>query len=127
MLFSRRSQYAIQAATYLAARPKGQLVRVVDMCRDLRAPRHFLAKVVQDMVRNGIACTQRGPGGGVTLARAAEEISILEIVEAFEGKDLSKQCLLAIPDCSDDRPCAFRGKWAEILELLSKWNCASCL
>jgi Rrf2 family protein len=48
-------------------------------------PLEYLFKILQQMVRFNVLSSKRGPGGGFTLARPANEISLLEIIEAAEG------------------------------------------
>ena len=53
-----------------------------------------LAKVIQQLAKNGLVMTTRGPKGGVRLARDPRDITFLEIYEAIDGKLDGKHCLL---------------------------------
>lgn len=46
---------------------------------------HHLAKVFQQLVRTGLASAEQGVHGGYRLARSPKEISLLDVVEIFEG------------------------------------------
>jgi len=50
-----------------------------------RIPPGYLLKVLQQLVRGHILDSVRGPQGGFVLARPAEDMSLLDIVEAIEG------------------------------------------
>ena len=66
---------------------------------------HF-AKVVQKLVRAGLLETERGPKGGIRLARAPTTISMLEIYEAAGGEPLRPHRCLLDPKICAGRACA---------------------
>jgi Rrf2 family protein len=49
----------------------------------------YLIKILQRLTRDGILSSIRGPSGGFRLARPASDISLLEIVEAIDGRTVS--------------------------------------
>ncbi len=69
---------------------------------------------MQQLAKQGLVNSQKGRGGGVQLARAAQDITLLEVVEAIDGLELTRRCLLGLPDCSDDDPCQLYGQWGRI-------------
>ncbi len=83
----------------LLARPGNEPQTVHALAESTGASEAHLAKVVQRLARAGILRTTRGPRGGVTLARAAGEISFLEIFEAIEGPAESSGCVLGRAVC----------------------------
>ena len=63
--------------------------------------KHHVAKVMQRLAKDGYISSQRGPSGGFTLNKPADEISFLNLYEAIEGK-------LEIPECPmDKKVCPF--------------------
>ena len=66
---------------------------------------HF-AKVVQRLVRAGLLQTERGPKGGIRLARAPKAITMLEIYEASGGEPLRPHRCLLDPTICAGRACA---------------------
>jgi Rrf2 family protein len=48
-------------------------------------PERFLLQILRNLVAHGILSSTRGVEGGYTLERAAEEISLLELIEAIDG------------------------------------------
>ena len=116
MIFSRACEYGIRAMLYLASQPNRQPMLIRDIAAEIHLPFPFLAKVVQILARHGLVSSQKGRGGGVSLCRAAEAITLLEVVEAIDGLDLTKRCVLGLPACSDAAPCPLHGQWAGIRE-----------
>ena len=90
----------------------------------LDIPPFFLAKILQDLSRRGLLLSYKGRGGGFTLARPAGNIRLIDVVEAIEGTGFSDECVLGLPDCSDESACAVHAKWklakAEILSMLGE-------
>jgi Rrf2 family protein len=58
-----------------------------------------LSKVMQRLVKVGLLNSRRGPGGGFVLGRAAEKISLLEILEAMDGPMSENKCMLGRKKC----------------------------
>ena len=122
MIFSRACEYGIRAVLYLSSTPEGTPVQVRDVASGLDIPFPFLAKVVQTLTRRGILRSQKGPGGGIRVARSPDTIRVLEIVDAIDGLGFSEVCVLGMPNCSDASPCPFHDEWgrvrAEIMQML---------
>lgn len=71
---------------------------------DLSVSRDHLSKILQHLVKVGLVSSQRGPRGGFTLARAAEDVTLLELVEAIEGPWKMPRCVFG--DCGCQGICA---------------------
>lgn len=85
MRVSLQVRYAIAATFDLAYHTEGQLVQVRVISRRQAIPERFLEQLLRRLRRAGIVTGKRGPGGGYRLARAPEQIDLLQIVEAVEG------------------------------------------
>ena len=114
MLLSRACTYGLRAALYLASQANSRPLLVKQIADRLGIPFHFLGKIVQGMVKAGLLLSYKGRNGGVTLARPAEQIRLREIVEAIDGPDLLKGCVLGLPQCSGDHPCPLHAEWSGI-------------
>ncbi|NLA23451.1 MAG: Rrf2 family transcriptional regulator [Bacteroidales bacterium] len=64
-----------------------------------KSSRHHVAKVMQRLVKSGLINSSRGPAGGFWLNKASEEINLLEIYEAIEGKFEPNSCPLDYHKC----------------------------
>jgi Rrf2 family protein len=84
MRVSAKADYAVRAAVDLAAATHLP-VRAEDVAERQGIPLNFLVKILHEMRLAGIVSSQRGPEGGHQLARAAEDISIADILRAVEG------------------------------------------
>lgn len=85
MHLSQSVTYAVMATLQLAQSddrtpiPRGQIAAKGEM------PERFLLGILRDLVKAGILRSSRGGGGGFTLARMPEEVSLLDIIEAVDG------------------------------------------
>ena len=111
---TRKGDYAIRGMVYLASRPSGQFSQLVEIAEAVHVPRALLAKIFQQFAKLGLVHSARGAGGGFTLGRPAEAISLLEIIEAVEGPILLNRCLLAEGACGRDSFCTVHPVWSRI-------------
>jgi len=88
---TKRTEYGLIALIHMADRP-GQVVSVREVGEHYPVPRRLLAEVVKDLARAGLVDSQRGATGGYTLARAAERITLGDVVVALEGAPSVSSC-----------------------------------
>jgi Rrf2 family transcriptional regulator, nitric oxide-sensitive transcriptional repressor len=82
-MFSQTVEYALRAMVQLAADSSGAST-TKDIAAKAKVPSAYLAKVLQLMRKGGLIHSRRGVGGGVTLARPANKISLLDVIDAVE-------------------------------------------
>lgn len=98
--------------------PDGRPLHVEQISRATGIPRAYLAKLVYRLRRKGFVTTRRGYRGGVTLARPAREIPLLEVAEAVTGRPFSAPCLLGLRVCGDSATCPLNRFWSKTVEIL---------
>ena len=99
MRFSLQVQYAICGSFDLAYNGGGEPVQIRVISERQAIPARYLEQIFQRLRRAGLIRSKRGPGGGYTLARAATEITLRQIVEALEGS-LAEELEMAPPDAA---------------------------
>jgi Rrf2 family protein len=105
-MLSNGSKYAIRSILYLAiysdiTKKKG----VKKIAEDLETPQPFLAKLLQQLNRNKLVSSTKGPNGGFYLAEKNKAKSVWDIIESIDGTEKFDQCFLGLSKCSDERPC----------------------
>ncbi len=85
MQVSARAEYAVRAAVELARLPAHRAMSAERVAMEADLPAKFLEAILTDLRHAGIVQTQRGAQGGCRLARAADRITIAEIITAVEG------------------------------------------
>ena len=111
IIFSRQCEYALQATSYLALKPAGQMTSIKELTRRLSIPYHFLGKILQALTYKGLLKSQKGPTGGFALAMPPSEITLFHIVDAVDGNDFLHKCVMGFPECTGKNPCAVHEKW----------------
>ena len=119
---TRGGEYAVRAMTYMARFPEGHVVSLHDIGQTQEIPESFLAKILQSLVRAGLATSQRGAHGGFALARPACEITMRDVVEAVDGPIRLNQCVPWPEDCERNGDCEVHKVWvlaqARLMEVL---------
>ena len=112
---SLRGDYAVRAMLALAqhesdASPDtGEPAAVLSAARiatQMVIPQRFVAHVLSDLGRAGLVVGSTGRRGGYRLARPANEIDLLGIVDAAERQDLVPRCVLRGSPCDPAGRCA---------------------
>jgi len=105
MIFSSATEYAIRGLSELAIRGEVQRIMLDELVAGTNLPRDFLAKVFQRLVHAGLLRSAKGRGGGFSLSRPSHEITMMQIVEAIEGPQLTDRCVVGLEKCNDHMPC----------------------
>jgi Rrf2 family protein len=86
MKLTRSSAYALTAMACLARQGgRGMVPSRALAAHAKQVPERFLLKLLLPLVSAGILRSVRGPGGGYRLARPANAISVLDVIEAVDG------------------------------------------
>lgn len=94
-MFSQKVEYALRAVVHLAYEAPSPRT-VEQIAKATKVPQAYLAKVVQELVHAGVARSQRGIGGGISLGKPAAELTILEVVNAVDPIRRIKSCPLEL-------------------------------
>ena len=86
MTITSKSPYAVRALAELARTGSAGPVPIGEIARRRDIPVQFLEGLFATLRRAGILQSQRGVKGGYSFARAPEDVTVLEIVEALEGR-----------------------------------------
>jgi Rrf2 family cysteine metabolism transcriptional repressor len=81
-----KSRYAVVAMAELARSGDGGPIPIAQIAERREMPVQFLEQLFSTLRRGGLLNSQRGVKGGYTLARPAEDITVLEVVQALDGK-----------------------------------------
>ena len=85
MRISAKADYAVRAVIELAAAPAGASLSAREIATAQEIPQNFLENILAELRRAGIVHTHRGSGGGSSLARPAQTITVCEILMAVDG------------------------------------------
>jgi Rrf2 family protein len=86
MKLTRATSYALHAVAYMAAQKTDKPVASHKIAAERGIPERFLLKVLKPLVGERVLVSIKGPNGGYKLARSPNDISMLEILEAVDGR-----------------------------------------
>ncbi|MBK7477051.1 MAG: Rrf2 family transcriptional regulator [Haliscomenobacter sp.] len=105
-MFSKSCKYAIRAVLYMAYKTSpDQRVGVKEISDTLDVPGPFLAKLLQQLTRNNLVSSIKGPNGGFFLSEKNRNEPLRKVVECIDGPEVFSACILGLPVCSSENPC----------------------
>jgi Rrf2 family protein len=113
---NRQTDYAVRVVLALARHPKGTRIATGTIQREMQIPRAFLARIVAQLANNGLVKTYTGRDGGMELPLPAENITLRNVVEAFEGPIMLSECVKTgrESDCPFLDACPVNSKWERV-------------
>ena len=111
MIYSRSAEYAIRAFVFLAQVPSGKYAMVKQIAEESDIPAHFLAKILQQLARQGFLRSSKGPTGGFSLRYPANDITLLQIVDSIDGLADYQRCIGGMNECNDQMRCGMHDSW----------------
>ncbi|WP_054026476.1 RrF2 family transcriptional regulator [Bacillus sp. FJAT-28004] len=92
MQFSKSSGYALHALIHLAYAERGQNIGIKDLSSSLGVSESYLSKIMSKLRQDGIVRAVTGASGGYELARAADQITFLDVIQVVEGRQPLYEC-----------------------------------
>ncbi len=106
-----RSRYGLRLLLDLARDGSGDPVDIGSIARRQEVPELYLSKLVTPLKAAGLVRSERGAKGGYRLSRRPEEITVLSVVEALEGRSSLFECTSDTDTCSRASTCPTRLVW----------------
>lgn len=117
-MLSVTSEHALRALMELARLPAGSWVLGRELARRARIPLNYLAKILLILRNVGLVEATRGQRGGYRLAKAPEEIFLVQVVDLFEGVRSRPGCFLGERHaCNDQEACSAHALWKHVREM----------
>ena len=116
---TKLTDYATVVLTVLAARP-GEVLSATELADAAGLEPPTVSKLLKPLAQAGLVEGLRGVHGGYRLARAATDISLIEIVEAMEGPLAITECSHDQSQCGIAQQCGVRSNWRLINDVLAE-------
>ena len=118
-MITRETDYAIRALLRLAQQGDGQVVSTTVLAEDMEIPYRFLRRIVLKLGARDLVQSTRGKQGGLRLARPADAVTLLDIVEAMDPESITLNiCLGEENACPRSERCVVHHELAEIQQEL---------
>ena len=123
MLLSQSCIYGIRAVMHLAEcyqSDDDRYISTKEIGNDIDVSFYFLSKILKRLAEADVVKTFRGPKGGIKLNRPPEDIKLIEVIEAIEGKDVLGDSLLDQADCKEFELCELHKRWNQSKDFIRK-------
>lgn len=120
MQLTMTGEYAIRTMIHLSSLPFGTIAQISDIAKQWNIPDNFLRKISAQLAGAGLIVSTRGINGGIRLSRPAETLTVLDVIEAVEGKIALNKCLLCECSCSREEWCEVHELWVEAQRKLNE-------
>ncbi len=114
-LITRDTDYALRAICFMVGRCKKK-VTVGELAEELKMPRPFLRKILQQLNKSGILSSYRGGRGGFVISKDLSSLTLLDLIEVFQGPFTLNECNFKKKECPNTKSCPLREKICEIEE-----------
>lgn len=125
MRLSKRGEYGIRAMIYLARNASpGELIQLKQISAKENIPIKYLEQILLALRHAGLLHSRMGIGGGYYLAKAADAISLGQIVRTLDGPLAPVNCVSQMAyepcDCPDEKTCGLRLAMMEVRNNISQ-------
>jgi len=121
-MFSKACEYAIRATIYIAEQSRHNTkVSLKDVAKAIESPEAYTSKILQQLSRNNIINSSKGPTGGFSMDKQKlNEVTLSTIVFAVDGDNIYNGCGLGLKECNEKMPCPVHHQFKLIRNELKK-------
>ncbi len=118
-MLNQSAEYALRVTVRLTHLPPDTWAQAADLAHELKLPANYLSKLMHQLVAAGILQSRRGRGGGFRLKRAANALSLGEVVAPFDSPKRYRECFLGGKRCSAATACEVHETWKPIADRMT--------
>ncbi len=124
MVLSKSFGYALRGILYIAKlQEENRKIQIDEIANNLSVPKHFLGKIMQQIVKEGLLRSTKGPYGGFSLTSKTLNTPLIKLLEVTDGMDQFKMCVLKLKYCTGVNPCPLHYEMEQLREkFLSLFN-----
>lgn len=125
-MLSNTCKYALRALIYLGKfSEEDKRIGIKKISEDLSLSSPFLGKILQNLVKQKLLVSTKGPNGGFALAKEASEITLWDIVIKVDGEEFFTNCLISLEPCRSHDPskplCPVHAQYEMLRKEISKF------
>lgn len=115
-MFSKACEYGIKASIYIAEQSLlDNKVSLSEVAGAIESPAAYTSKILQQLARNKIIVSEKGPTGGFSMDKAKlEKVKLSSIVYAIDGDGIYLGCGLGLKKCNANKPCPVHNQFKVI-------------
>ncbi|PQJ72996.1 MULTISPECIES: RrF2 family transcriptional regulator [Polaribacter] len=114
-MFSKTCEYGLRAVLFIAEQSSdNKKVSMSTISQEINSPQAFTAKILQQLTRNKVVKSVKGPYGGFTIEAEKMDTKLSEIVSILDGDAIYVGCGLGLKQCDANSPCPLHFKFVDI-------------
>ena len=125
-MITKKTEYAIKALWELAQNTDN-LTTSKEIAQRQTIPPKYLPQIIAALSQAGLLTSTRGYGGGLKLSRPAEEITLLHVIVAIQGKLKLFECQRGHSDCVHEPKCQLKSVYNKAQDALESVFSQTCL
>lgn len=103
-MLSATCKYGIRAVIFIAAKPEQKSnTGLKEIAEKLKIPQPYLAKILQVLARKKILHSAKGPHGGFYLLIPSSKLTLMDIIDAIDGRNFFDSCYITGERCNFDK------------------------
>ncbi len=104
-MLSATCKYGIRAVIFIASKPDQKTnTGLKEISEKLKIPQPYLAKILQILARKKMLHSSKGPHGGFYLLIPATKLTLMDIIDAIDGRNFFDSCYVTGERCNFDKP-----------------------
>ncbi|HRF76827.1 MAG TPA: Rrf2 family transcriptional regulator [Chitinophagales bacterium] len=112
-MLSKKAKYGLKAMFYLGKQYGKGPVLISDLAEEENIPKKFLELILLELKKNGLLHSKMGKGGGYSLSKSPDEITVGQVVRILDGPlapipCVSKTAYMKCAECDNEKTCEIR-------------------
>ena len=120
MKISTKGRYGLRILLDLALHAQEVPRLMKDIARSQQISEKYISRLILPLNEAGFITSFRGAKGGLKLAKSPKEITLLEIVEAMEGRIAIVECVMDKSFCPKSNDCSACKIWTSLNRKIRK-------
>jgi Rrf2 family protein len=113
-LYSRSCEHIVRIISKIPQTGYDQVFLAKNLCHESKVPEYSARKGLQLLVQKKILAAIPGPGGGYKFTIHPRKTPLLDVIDAVDGKDSLKRCIMGLPNCNSTNPCPMHDTWKDL-------------
>ena len=119
-IFRKDADYAVRTLIFLAIRSGADYVSATALAKELGIPTNFLRRICSMLIKAEILETREGKNGGVRLVKSPADVTVLQLIELFDGKPELSDCTFRKKLCPNRQTCVLRKRILGIENIVNR-------